>query len=172
MKHSRLPLAILIVSIAMPACRGTGVEPSPAPAAATDAGSVSVDVTANEVRAMTGTATGQQGVFRPSSQCGEPQVAPVGLIVRSTRHVNVRVRNIRARVVPDSMQIQLPPVTFAAPLLIQEFGTNLVEARSQRLFPLQVTVGCGIRSGSVVVDVDADDDHGRSHSGRVTVALR
>ena len=156
----------------LPACTGTGIDPSPAQSTAAEAGSVSLDVTSAEVRAVTGSATGQQGIYRPSSACGDPYVAPVGLIVRSTRHVNVFVRQIRTRVVSDSSRITLPPVTFAAPLLIQEFGTNLVQARSQRLFPLRVTVGCGIVSSAVVVDVDSDDAEGRRYTGRVTVALR
>ena len=173
MKHSRLTLAILLLSIAaMPACRGTGVEPSPASAAATDSGSVSVDVTATEVHAVAGTPTGQQSVYRPSSQCGNPQVAPVGLIVRSTRRGNLRVRQIQTRVVPDSMHVQFPSVTIAAPLLIEEFGSNLVQEQFPRLFLLRVGLGCGIKSGAVVVDIEADDDAGRSHTGRVTVAVR
>ena len=173
MKRSRLPFAILMLYVAvMSACSGTGVEPSPAQATSASAVSMSIDVTSAEVRAVTGSVSTQQGVYRPASDCGDPYVAPVGLIVRSTRQVNVYVRQIRTRVVTDPTRIQLPPVTFAAPLLIQEFGTNLVQAQSQRLFPLRVTVGCGIVSSAVVVDVDADDDQGGRHSGRVTVAVR
>lgn len=172
MQHSRLPLAILVLSIAtVPACRGTtGVEPSPAQAAG--AGSVTIDATAAEVRAVTGSATGQQALVRPSLDCGDPYVAPVGLLVRSTRHVNVHVREVRTRVFTNPSQVSMPPVTFPAPLLIQEFGTNLVQARSERIFPFRVMVGCQFKGGTVEMDVDADDDQGRRHTGRVTVAVR
>jgi hypothetical protein len=171
MKHSRVPLAILVLSIALlPACSGTGVAPTSAEPA--DGGSVSIEAAASAVRAVSGTCTTQIGIFEPLSSCRDPYVAPVGLIVRSTRHVNVFVREIRTRVVSDSMQIRLPPVTFPAPLLIQEFGTNRVEAQSQRLFPFRVMVGCGFKSNAVVVDVDTDDDQGRQQTGRVTVTLR
>ena len=172
MTHSRLPLAILALSIALlPACSSPGVAPSSAQSAA-DGGSVSIEAASAEVRAVSGSGTAQVGIFRPSSTCGDPYVAPVGLIVRSTRHVNVFVREIRTRVVSDPSRIQLPQVTFPAPLLIQEFGTNLVEARTQRLFPIRVTVGCGFRSNAVVMEVDTDDSEGRRHTGRVTVTLR
>jgi hypothetical protein len=170
MQHSRLRLAILVLSIAtVPACRGTtGIEPSPAQAAG--GGSVTIDAAASEVHAVTGSATGQQAAFRPWSDCGGPYVAPVGLIVRSTRHVNVHVREIRTRVFPS--QASMPPVTFPAPLLIQEFGTTLVQARSERIFPFRVMVGCQFKGATVAIDVEADDDQGRRHAGRVTVAVR
>ena len=172
MKHSRLPLAILILAIALlPACSSTGVAPSPAQSAGADGG-FSIEAAAAEVRAVSGSGTGQFGIFRSPSTCGDPYVAPVVLIVRSTRPVNVFVREIRTRVVSDPSRIQLPQVTFPAPLLIQEFGTNLVEARTQRLFPIRVTVGCGFRSDAVVMEADADDAEGRRHTGRVTVTLR
>jgi hypothetical protein len=173
MKYSRLSLVILVLSVAVvPACSGTGIEPSPAEPAAAEPASLSVDVAAAEVRPVTGSATGQQAIYSASSPCRDPFVAPVGLIVRATRDFNVHVRQIRTQVVTDSMQLRMPQVTIAAPLLIEEFGTDLVRAQSNRLFPLRVMVGCGIKTGAVVVDVDADDDRGRSHTGRVTVRLR
>jgi hypothetical protein len=171
MKHSRLRVPILILSIAaISACRGTGVEPSSADPATVDR-SVSIEAASSEVQAVSASVSGQ-GVFRPSSECA-PLVAPVGLVVRSTRHVKLFVREIRTRVSsPGPAGIRLPPVTFPAPQLIQEFGTNLVQARSQRLFPLRVPVGCGVRGVTVAVEVDSDDEHGRRYSGGVTVRVR
>jgi len=170
MKHSRLRVVIPILSIAaMSACRGTGVEPSSANPANIH-GSVSIEAASPEVQAVPASVSGH-GVFRPPSEC-TPFVAPVGLVVRSNRHVRVFVREIRTRVSAGPTQITLPQVTLPAPLLIKEFGSNLVEARSQRLFPLHVTVGCGNRTATVDVDVDSDDEQGGRYSGRVSVRVR
>jgi hypothetical protein len=66
----------------------------------------------------------------------------------------------------------MPQVTLTAPELTRQFGTNLVQARSARTFPLQIAVGCGTgKSGIVMVAIDTQDEQGRSQSGQISVAV-
>lgn len=100
-----------------------------------------------------------------------PFTVPIDLIVRANRDVPVFVTVIRLRFT-DQFNTQMPQVTLPAPQLTRQFGTNLVQARSARTFPLQVAVGCGTgRSGVVTVGIDTLDEQGRSQSGQLSVVV-
>jgi hypothetical protein len=100
-----------------------------------------------------------------------PFSVPIDLIVRANRDLRVFITVIRLRFI-DPFNIQMPQVTLTAPELTRQFGTNLVQARSARTFPLQVAVGCGTgKSGIVTVGIDTQDEQGRSQSGQISVAV-
>ena len=115
--------------------------------------------------------TAAQIVGNPSCPAVPPLNVPVGLVVQVTGDVSIVITEIRLRFT-DTFGAQTPQVTLPAPMLTTQFGTALVEARSQRTFPLIVGIGCGTaRRGTVVILVDTRDDHGRRQSGQVSVAV-
>jgi hypothetical protein len=100
-----------------------------------------------------------------------PFTVPIGLIVRANLDFRVFVTAIRMSF-RDPFNIQMPLVTLPAPQLTRQFGTNLVQARSARTFPLVLWIGCGTgRSGMATITVDTEDDNGRRQSGQVSVAV-
>jgi hypothetical protein len=101
-----------------------------------------------------------------------PFSAPIGLVVRANRDLKVLVTAVRMRFT-DASNIPMPQVTLAAPQLTRQFGTNLVQARSSRTFPLKLGFGCGTgRSGTVTIAIDTEDEQGRRESGQVSVSVR
>lgn len=101
-----------------------------------------------------------------------PFTVPIGLIVRANLDVRVFVIAIRMSF-RDPFNIQMPQVTLPAPELTRQFGTNLVQARSARTFPLNLAVGCGTgRSGMATIAVDTQDEQGRRQSGQISVAVQ
>lgn len=107
----------------------------------------------------------------PSCATHVPFTVPIGLIVRANRNLRVFVTTINMRF-RDSFNIVMPQVTLPAPMLTRQFGTNLVEARSARTFPLTLPVGCGTgRQGTVTVTIDTQDEQGRRESGQISVAV-
>jgi len=149
------------------ACSGTMTHDSPtSPTTVTDASSASFSAASPTVVA--------QLVGHGGSGC--PAVAPfnvpINLVVRVDGGVNVFVTQIRMQFT-DPSRIEMPQVTLPAPAVTQQFGTNLVTARSARTFPLNLPVGCGTdRKGTAVILIDTRDEHGRIGSGRVSVAVR
>lgn len=110
--------------------------------------------------------------FVPDCPTNAPFTAPIDLVVRVNGDVRVFVTEIRMQFT-DPFRIVMPQVTLPAPQLIRQFGSNLVDARSGRTFPLNVGFGCGTdRTGTVVIVVDTRDERGRSQSGQISVAVR
>ncbi len=71
----------------------------------------------------------------------------------------------------DSVGMHMPTVTVPAPVPIQEFGTELTNARDLR-FPLTLGVGCGVgRSGVLVVGFDGTDHSGHKSTGQVKITV-
>src|SRR4029079_9132073 len=69
----------------------------------------------------------------------------------------------------DIAGTHMPSVTIPAPVPIQEFGTELTQARDLR-FPLSLGVGCGVgRAGTIVVGFDATDRAGHKSSGQTRI---
>jgi hypothetical protein len=72
----------------------------------------------------------------------------------------------------DIAGTHMPSVTIPAPVPIQEFGTELTQARDLR-FPLSLGVGCGVgRAGTIVVGFDATDRAGHKSSGQTRITVR
>jgi hypothetical protein len=127
---------------------------------------VSFGAVSQSVFAQAASSSGSECAARPSFS------VPIGLVIRVNRDIRVFVMTIRMRFT-DPFNIQMPQVTLPAPALTRQFGTNLVQARSSRTFPLNLTVGCGAgRNGTVTIAVDTQDEQGRQHSGQVSVAVR
>jgi hypothetical protein len=101
-----------------------------------------------------------------------PFSVPINLVVRVNGGVNVFITQIRMRFT-DPSRIEMPQVTLPAPSVTQQFGTNMVMARTTRTFPLTLAVGCGTdRKGTATILIDTRDERGRSESGQVSVAVR
>ena len=156
----------LMVAGLTASCSGTIVRESPTQPTEVSAGSsASFSTAAPTVVAQSVGQTGGCPLIAPFS-------VPIHLVVRVNGGVNVFVTQIRMQFT-DPFHIQMPQVTLTAPTLTKQFGTNLVEARSARTFPLTLSVGCGTdRRGTATILIDTRDAHGRSESGQVSVAVR
>jgi hypothetical protein len=89
-----------------------------------------------------------------------PFLAGINLSIRVTGDVGVTLREVRMQFT-DQTGITAPQVTLPAPVLTQQFGTTLVQGRSERTFPLAFRFGCGTaRAGTIVMFVvtGADQD--------------
>ena len=73
----------------------------------------------------------------------------------------------------DSVGLQAPSVTLPAPVMTRQFGSTLVEARSQRTFFLEFPFGCGTsRNGTLVVVVVVTDPDGRETTREMRLPVR
>jgi len=72
----------------------------------------------------------------------------------------------------DTAGTHQPSVTLPAPVPIQEFGTELTNARDLR-FRLSLGIGCGVgRSGVLVVGFDAHDRGGHKSTGQTRITVQ
>jgi hypothetical protein len=99
-----------------------------------------------------------------------PFNVPVNLLVRagavplSLTQVTMRFR--------DAFDVSMPPVTLPAPVLTRQFGSLLVEARSERNFPLSIGLGCGTgHTGTLVIVIDTRDALGGMSSQQVVATV-
>jgi hypothetical protein len=127
-------------------------------------------------------ATPQSVIAQPVNNARCPSVAPfqVGfnIVVRANGTVNVVVTNIVMQFT-DVFGVRMPQVTSAAPaaspgpLPSMQFGTALVQARSQQVFPIALGIGCVTTSrGTLVIMVQTRDDNGRTGSAQTAVAVQ
>jgi hypothetical protein len=66
-----------------------------------------------------------------------------------------------------------PQVTLPAPVPIQQFGTELTNARRTVTFPLNYGFGCGTgRSGTIVIIVTGDDGRGNRKSTELRASVQ
>lgn len=156
----------LVVTVLATSCSGTTAHDSPTqPTQLATEASVSVSAASPLVAAQTA------GPAASGCPAHAPFTVPVGVIVRANRDLRIFVTAITMRFT-DSFNLQMPQITLAAPALTRQFGTNLVEARSARTFPLQVAIGCGTgKSGTVMMTVNTQDERGRQESAQVSVAV-
>ena len=112
-----------------------------------------------------------QSVARPFCPTVSPFVVPFTVVVNSNGAVGVVVTSFRMQFT-DIAGTHLPSVTIPAPVPIQEFGTELTNARDLR-FPLSMGIGCGVgRNGVIVVSFDATDRGGNKSSGQTKITVR
>jgi hypothetical protein len=159
-------VAVLVAAGLTVSCSGTLAPESPTQPTELSAGaSASFSTTAQTVVAQSIGHVGGCPAIAPFS-------VPIHLVVRVNGGVNIFITQIRMRFT-DPFRIEMPQVTLPAPMLTRQFGTNLVEARSTRTFPLTLAVGCGTdRKGTAVILVDTRDERGRTGFGQVSVAVR
>lgn len=73
----------------------------------------------------------------------------------------------------DAVGLQAPAVTLPAPVMTRQFGSTLVEARSQRTFFLEFPFGCGTsRNGTLLVVVVVTDPDGRETTREMRLPVR
>jgi len=167
MQRSVLPSSLaLVLAVSTASCSGTVVPDSPTQPTAVSAGASASFSTAAP------TAVAQQVGHFSGCPSNAPFRVPIHLVVRVDGGFNVFITQIRMQFT-DPFRIEMPEVTMPAPQLTKQFGTNLVEARSQRTFPLDLGVGCFTdRKGTATVHIDTRDERGRRYSGQVSVAVR
>lgn len=167
MQRSMLPRWIaLVLAVSTASCSSTLAPDSPTQPTDLSAGASASFSTS------TPTAVAQFAGHAGGCPSIAPFSVPIHLVVRVNGGVNVFITQIRMRFT-DPFLIEMPQVTLTSPTLTKQFGTNLVEARSARTFPLTLPVGCGTdRKGTAMILVDTRDERGRSQSGQVSVAVR
>jgi len=73
----------------------------------------------------------------------------------------------------DAVGLQAPEVTLPAPVMTRQFGSTLVEARSQRTFSFTFPFGCNTsRTGSLLVVVVVSDADGRQTTREMRLPVR
>lgn len=100
-----------------------------------------------------------------------PYRARVNLTIFADHDVSRSLLEVRMHFV-DTFGIAAPAVTLPAPLLIRQFGTALVDARSSRTFPIDFDFGCGTdRRGTLTVHVRTRDGRGRHDDADLRVGI-
>jgi zona occludens toxin (predicted ATPase) len=158
---------MLAVAVLAASCSGTGMHDNPTqPTSVSTGPSASFSAASATVFAQAASPSAAECPTLP------PFSVPIGLVVHANRDLSVLVTSVRMRF-SDPFNIEMPQVTLTAPQLTRQFGTNLVQARSSRTFPLKLGFGCGTgRSGIVTIAIDTEDEQGRRESGQITVAVR
>ncbi len=112
-----------------------------------------------------------QPVPQPFCPTVSPFTVPFVVVVSSNGSAGFVVNNFTMNFT-DIAGTHLPSVTVPAPVPIQEFGTELTNARDLR-FPLSLGIGCGVgRSGVLVVSFDGTDQRGKKSSGNVKINVQ
>ena len=112
-----------------------------------------------------------QPVAQPFCPTVSPFTVPFVVVVTSDGSAGFVVNNFTMNFT-DIAGTHLPSVTVPAPVPIQEFGTELTNARDLR-FPLSMGIGCGVgRSGVLVVGFDGTDQRGKKSSGQTKITVQ
>ena len=112
-----------------------------------------------------------QPVARPFCPTVTPFIVPFTVVVSTNGTTGVVVTSINMQFT-DIAGTHQPSVTVPMPVPIQEFGTELTNARDLR-FPLSLGIGCGVgRSGVIVVSFDATDRRGKKSSGQTRITVQ
>jgi hypothetical protein len=101
-----------------------------------------------------------------------PFLGSLDLIVQVQGNLPVSLQQVQMTFT-DNLGLSAPSVTLPAPVLTRQFGSTLIEARSQRTFPLNFPFGCGTsRTGTLVIVVVASDGNGQDFTTGTSVAVR
>lgn len=166
MRKTIASIAATLALGAMLGCDGEGngvINPSP------------IDTAASSLASTSGLSVGSTFVtVDPVAQPVCPDVPPllgsIGLTVEAGQ-LDVSIDQVQMRFT-DSSCLTAPPVTLPAPAVTTQFGTNLIPATSERLFPLSFPFGCDTGPvGTLVIVVFVTDENGRSETREVRVAL-
>jgi hypothetical protein len=112
-----------------------------------------------------------QPIARPFCPTVSPFTVPFTVVVNPNGATGVVVTSLTMQFT-DIAGTHLPSITIPAPVPIQEFGTELTNARDLR-FPLSMGIGCGVgRSGVIVVSFDATDQRGKKSSGQTKITVQ
>jgi hypothetical protein len=102
----------------------------------------------------------------------QPFLVRANLLIRANGDDDIFISSVRMQFT-DTSGIVAPEVTLTAPVLTKPFGTALVEARSDRTFPLDFRFGCGVgRRGTLVVITHTRDRNGREFTDEKRAMVR
>jgi hypothetical protein len=111
-------------------------------------------------------------IGQPSCPTVPPFVGAVSLNVQAPPDRPLSIRQVRMTFT-DSAGVTAPQVTLPAPVMTQQFGSALIDARSQRTFPLTFPFGCGTRrTGTLVIVVVIGDEQQQETTAAVRVPVR
>lgn len=113
-----------------------------------------------------------QSIAQPFCPTIAPFLGSLNLNVQAAGGVDVRLTQVQMTFT-DSVGLSAPSVTLPAPALTRQFGSTLVEARSQRAFPFSFPFGCGTRrTGTVLVVVVVTDENGNEQTAEARAPVR
>ena len=113
-----------------------------------------------------------QSIGQPFCPTIPPFLGSLNLTVQAPGALRVFLRQVRMEFV-DSAGMSAPSITLPAPVLTQQFGSTLIEARSGRTFPFTFPFGCGTRrGGTLVVIVIVADENGQETSARAQARIQ
>ena len=162
------PLALLICAAVIAAsCGDSNLPTTPTTFGAAGSSSSSSNVS---ISALSDNIVAQP-VARPFCPTVSPFTVPFVVVVNTNGAAGLVVTNFNMQFT-DIAGTHLPSVTIPAPVPIQEFGTELTNARDLR-FPLSMGIGCGVgRSGVLVVGFDATDRRGNKSTGQTRITVQ
>lgn len=162
MRKTTTSLAAILAVMVLSACDGTDpglLDPSPLGTGPTTVGIQDPFVSVQSV----------DNAFCPTIQ---PFLGSVNVNVQAVGNVDVSLTQVRMTFT-DSVGLSAPAITLPAPQLTQQFGSTLVQARSQRAFPFSFPFGCGTRrTGTLVLVVVVTDENGREETVETRAAVR
>ena len=160
MSRKTASLGILALFL-MTACDGTEpglLDPSPVGTGPTTVGIQSSLVTV-------------QSIHDAACPTLPPFLGSVSLNIQAFGGLDVSLTHVRMTFT-DSSGLTAPAVTLPAPALTRQFGSTLVEARSQRAFPFSFPFGCGTRrTGTLVLIVIVTDENGGERTEQLRAAV-
>jgi hypothetical protein len=155
-------LAVILVFVATIACDTEPGALNPTPLRSNLSNSVSIQPSA----------VATESVINPSCPIVPPFVGSVSLNVEATGELAFSLQQVQMTFT-DTTGLTAPQVTLPAPVLTRQFGSTLIEARSQRTFPFTFPFGCGTRrTGTLVVVVVVRDSTGREMTAETRVPVR
>ena len=102
----------------------------------------------------------------------QPFLVRANLLIRANGDDDIFISSVRMQFT-DTSGIVAPEVTLTAPVLTRPFGTALVEARSDRTFPLDFRFGCGVgRHGTIVIVTNTRNRNGRDFRNETRATVR
>jgi hypothetical protein len=162
MRKTTASLAAILAVIVISACDGTDpgvLDPTPLGTGPTTVGIQAPFVSVQSVT----------NAFCPTVQ---PFLGSVNLNVQALGDLDLSLTQVRMTFT-DSVGLTAPAITLPAPQLTQQFGSTLIEARSQRAFPFLFPFGCFTRhTGTLVIIVVVTDENGREETVETRAAVR
>jgi hypothetical protein len=162
MRKSTASLAVILGFVGTVGCDTEPGALNPTPLSSTLSNSVSIQPSA----------VATESVINPSCPIVPPFVGSVSLNVEATGELAFSLQQVQMTFT-DTTGLTAPQVTLPAPVLTRQFGSTLIEARSQRTFPFTFPFGCGTRrTGTLVVVVVVRDSTGREMTAETRVPVR
>jgi hypothetical protein len=162
MRKSTASLAVILGFVGTVGCDTEPGALNPTPLTSTLSNSVSIQPSA----------VATESISQPSCPTLPPFVGSISLNVEASGELAFSLQQVQMTFT-DTTGLTAPQVTLAAPVLTRQFGSTLVEARSQRTFPFTFPFGCNTRrTGTLVIVVVVRDLQGRETTVESRVPVR